>query len=191
MSSDSADGADGSPAVDVIVDGIQLADLFHQLPLSRGSVFELIKALGIVTTPGKGPGGKGRVSWVTSADVARLREAAAAVHRKERKIADFAHGLQRPQTPQTLALDPSAESADHASKRQLLKRLELLRRLDAAEKALRMGFPLTTDELTWILGVRPGNTVVTRAGIQASRMGRNMWRLGSSGESADESDCSG
>jgi hypothetical protein len=180
MSSDSADGADKSPAVEVIVDGIPLADLFRQLPLSRGSVFELIKALGIVTTSGKGPGGKGRVSWVSGADVARLREAAAAVHRKERKIADFAHGLQRQQLPRTLAPEPSAESEDHADARQLL------RRLDAAEKALRMGFPLTTAELTWILGVRPGAGIVTRAGIQASRNGRNVWRLELSADSPDE-----
>ena len=54
MSADSAVSVDG---------GIQLAEFVANAPLSRGSIFELIKALGIATTKGPGPGGKGRVAW--------------------------------------------------------------------------------------------------------------------------------
>ncbi|MFN9548358.1 MAG: hypothetical protein ACK6AD_15050 [Cyanobacteriota bacterium] len=185
MSADSPDALGVGDAIEAEIDGVLLSDLIEQLPLSRGSVFELIKAMGIITTSGKGATGKGRVSWLSSADAVKLREAATAVHRKERKIADFAHGLRRQQTPQTAPAglpDPSGESADPADVRQLL------RRLDAAEKALRTGFPLTTAELAWILGVRPGAAVVTRAGIRASRTGRNVWRLELSADSSDSPD---
>jgi hypothetical protein len=74
-SPDSADSADAaSPAV---VDGVRLAELTASLPVSRGSVFELVKALGIVTVKGPGPEGKGRVAWVSAADAERLAGAAA------------------------------------------------------------------------------------------------------------------
>lgn len=77
----------------VTVDGVRLAELIDQLPLSRGSVFELVKALGIVTTKGPGPGGRGRVAWVSSADADRLSEAAHRVDRGEVRIADLSGGL--------------------------------------------------------------------------------------------------
>ena len=82
MSADSGDAA-------ATVDGIRLAELIGQLPLSRGSVFELIKALGITTQKGAGPGGKGRVAWVSSDDADRLTTASARVHRGEVRIQDL------------------------------------------------------------------------------------------------------
>jgi hypothetical protein len=51
------DTADATPS------GVRLADLIARSPLSRGSVFELIKALGITTEKGPGPDGMGRVAW--------------------------------------------------------------------------------------------------------------------------------
>jgi hypothetical protein len=68
---------------------VPLQGLIESLPLSRGSVFELIKALGITTQTGQAPGGKGRAAWLSSADANRLRDAAGAVARKEARIADF------------------------------------------------------------------------------------------------------
>ena len=59
-----------------------------------------------------------------------------------------------------------------------------LARLEAAERAIRSGLGLTTTEVAWILGVRPGSAVVTRGGIQATRTGWNCWRL----QSADSGD---
>jgi len=48
-----------------------LAELVETLLLSRDLVSELTKALGI-TTKGLAPDGKGRVSWLSDRDVARL-----------------------------------------------------------------------------------------------------------------------
>lgn len=168
-------------SADAVADGIRLTELVEQLPLSRSSVFELVKVLNIKTQTGPGPTGKGRVAWVSAADAERITEAAARVANKEVRIADLATGLQRRQTPQTAILRSSAgspESPDAAP---------FLARLDAADKAIRSGLGLTTAEAAWILGVKPGAAVVTRGGIRATRTGWNCWRL----ESADSPDPGG
>jgi len=180
-SPDSADTADTAAAV---VDGVRLAELTEALPVSRGSVFELVKALGITTTKGPGADGRGRVAWVSGPDADRLTEAAQWVARGEVRIADLAGGLVNQRTPQTPQTGPgavSAPSADSADPAPFLARLE------AAERAIRSGLGLTTSETAWILGVKPGGSPITRAGITATRTGWNCWMLVSaaSAESAD------
>ena len=180
-SPDSADPADPATAA---VDGVRLAELTETLPVSRGSVFELVKALGITTTKGPGPDGRGRVAWVSSTEADRLAEAAQRVARGEVRIADLAGGLVSQPTPPTLQTGPgsvSAGSPDSADPAPFLARLE------AAERAIASGLGLTTTETAWILGVKPGGSPVTRGGITATRTGWNCWRLVSAGsaESAD------
>ena len=55
-----------------------------------------------------------------------------------------------------------------------------LARLEAAERAIRSGLGLTTAEVAWILGVKPGGSPITRGGITATRTGWNCWLLESS-----------
>lgn len=155
-------------------DGVRLAGLTEALPLSRNSMFELVKALGIVTVKGPGPGGKGRVAWLSSTDAARLRKAAMDVAAGRLRIADVGALAQSQPTPPTLRTLPEAPSADSADRADLAS---LLQRIQAAEAAARAGFPLSTAELTAILGARPGGPVVTRAGIVARRLARNVWRI--------------
>ena len=161
-------------SADAAVDGVRLAELIEQLPLSRGSVFELVRALGIVTAKGPGPDGRGRVAWLSSADADRLTDAAQRVHRGETRIADLAGGLQRRPTHQTLQAAPgplSGHSADPGDPAPFLARLA------AAERAIRSGLGLSTAEVSWILGVKPGSSPITRGGIRATRTARNCWRL--------------
>jgi hypothetical protein len=174
---------DSTRAVDAVPDGERLSSLIERLPLSRGSVFELVRALGIETAKGPGPGGRGRVAWLSAADAVRLEDAAAEVAAGRLRIADAGGALapspQRPQTPPILPTEAvSADSADGAG---------LLQRIQAAEAAARVGFPLSTAEVAWILGAKPGAPVVARAGLRAERMARNVWRL-QSAESADSGD---
>lgn len=163
-----------------------MSSLIERLPLSRGSVFELVRALGIETAKGPGPGGRGRVAWLSAADAVRLEDAAHEVAAGRLRIADAGGALapspQHPQTPPTLPTEaPSAASADSADGAGLLQRIQ------AAEAAARVGFPLSTAEVAWILGAKPGAPVVARAGLRAERMARNVWRL-QSAESADSGD---
>ena len=170
----SPDSAAAVDAVEALPDGVRLAELVEALPLSRGSVFELVKALGIITAKGPGPGGKGRVAWLTGADADRVRRAAHEVAAGRLRIADVGGMVHRPQTPPTLATLQEAPSPDSAA---AADPAALLQRMEAADRALRTGFPLTTAEVALILGVRPGGPVVARAGIVAHRIARNVWRL--------------
>ncbi len=65
-------------------------------------------------------------------------------------------------------VDEEASSADLVALRQ---RLELTR------LAIETGAPLSTAEVTHLLGARPGGEVVERGGLTARRLRRNVWRL--------------
>lgn len=53
----------------------------------------------------------------------------------------------------------------------------LRHRLELTDLALRTGAPLTTAEVTYLLGARPGGEEVERGGLRARRLSRNVWRL--------------
>jgi hypothetical protein len=50
-------------------------------------------------------------------------------------------------------------------------------RLEAIGLAIETGAPLNTQEVTLLIGARPGNAKVRRAGVVAERIGRNVWQL--------------
>ena len=64
---------------------------------------------------------------------------------------------------------PGREAAD--SIRQLRQRLEL------TALAIDTGAPLTTTEVSLLLGARPAAETVERGGLKAKRISRNVWRL--------------
>ena len=158
-------------SADLQPEGARLSELIAMLPLSRGSIFELLKALGIERLYGPGPDGKGRVVWLSDRDVARLTNAAFRVDRGEVRIKDLAQGLATQPTPQTAITAASGVSADSADPTPFLARLE------AAERAIASGLGLTTAETAWVLGSTPRSSPVTRGGITATRTGRNSWML--------------
>lgn len=53
----------------------------------------------------------------------------------------------------------------------------LRQRLEMVELALRTSAPLSTAEVTHLLGARPGSPVVERGGLLARRQSRNVWIL--------------
>ena len=69
-------------------------------------------------------------------------------------------------------------NADSERLRQLRQRLEL------TSLAIETGAPLTTAEVSMLLGARPGTERVERGGLVARRVSRNVWRL----SKADDSD---
>ena len=76
-----------------------------------------------------------------------------------------------------------AEDGGSADRRGLRERLELI------DLALRTAAPLSTAEVTYLLGARPGADQVERGGLRARRLGRNVWKLTqSSGRDASSSD---
>jgi len=58
----------------------------------------------------------------------------------------------------------------------------LRQRLELTQLALQTGAPLSTAEVTQLLGARPGASTVERAGLRARRLGRNVWKLSRLGD---------
>jgi hypothetical protein len=54
---------------------------------------------------------------------------------------------------------------------------DLRNRLELTDLALRTGAPLSTAEITYLMGARPGAAVVERGGLRARRVSRNVWKL--------------
>jgi hypothetical protein len=71
-----------------------LAELMESLPLSRGSIFEVIRVLGIKTIKSPGPDGAGRQAWVHPEDVPRLTQAAWDVHGGRIRIRDLGRPVE-------------------------------------------------------------------------------------------------
>jgi hypothetical protein len=63
----------------------------------------------------------------------------------------------------------------------------LRQRLEVIQLAVQTGAPLTTAEVTTLLGARPGADLVERAGLRARRISRNVWKLSRSSEGRDTS----
>jgi hypothetical protein len=64
--------------------------------------------------------------------------------------------------------------------------LTLLRqRLELTRLAIDTGAPLSTAEVSQLLGARPGGPVVQRGGLTARRLGRNVWKLSRSSDEAE------
>lgn len=64
--------------------------------------------------------------------------------------------------------EESEEKADLVSLRQ---------RLELTSLAIQTGAPLSTAEVTQLLGVRPTSAKTERGGLIARRLSRNVWKL--------------
>lgn len=53
----------------------------------------------------------------------------------------------------------------------------LRQRLELTQLALQTGAPLSTAEVTYLMGARPGSAEVERGGLRARRISRNVWKL--------------
>ena len=54
---------------------------------------------------------------------------------------------------------------------------ELRQRLELTSLAIETGAPLSTSEVSKLLGVRPGASRVERGGLIAKKISRNVWKL--------------
>ena len=99
--------------------------------------------------------------------------------------ADQALGMVSFGLMQRLAQDgqvdlPWLEGSGHADADRLR---QLRQRLELTALAINTGAPLTTAEVTVLLGARPGTERVERGGLVARRISRNVWKLNKIDES--------
>ena len=50
-------------------------------------------------------------------------------------------------------------------------------RLELTELALNTGAPLTTSEITTLIGAKPGKSKLERGGLLATKIARSVWKL--------------
>tara|TARA_Y100001978_G_scaffold141820_1_gene126922 strand:+ start:1779 stop:2147 length:369 start_codon:yes stop_codon:yes gene_type:complete len=55
--------------------------------------------------------------------------------------------------------------------------LKLRNRLELIELSIKTGAPLSTSEVTALIGAKPGKTKVERGGISATKISRNVWKI--------------
>ena len=55
-------------------------------------------------------------------------------------------------------------------------------RLELTELAINTGAPLTTSEVTILMGAKPGKSRIERGGLLASKIARNVWKLSKIGQ---------
>ena len=55
--------------------------------------------------------------------------------------------------------------------------LALRKRLELTALAIETGAPLSTSEVTQLLGAKPGSSETERGGLIAKRISRNVWKL--------------
>jgi hypothetical protein len=67
----------------------------------------------------------------------------------------------------------------------------LRQRLELTQLAIHTGAPLSTAEVTQLMGARPGSAVVERGGLIARRLSRNVWKLSRTKDEEDRSFSSG
>ncbi len=53
----------------------------------------------------------------------------------------------------------------------------LRQRLELVALAIETGSPLSTSEVTYLLGARPGSSETKRGGLLAQKISRNVWKL--------------
>ena len=63
------------------------------------------------------------------------------------------------------------ENSDKVSLKNLRDRLEL------TELAINTGAPLSTSEITALIGAKPGKSKLERGGLLAIKSARNVWKL--------------
>ena len=56
----------------------------------------------------------------------------------------------------------------------------LRQRLELISLAIDTGAPLTTSEVSYLMGARPGSAKAERGGLVAKRISRNVWKLSKS-----------
>lgn len=152
-----------------VPDGMTLAAWWESRAVPRSTAFKLVRIAGIEPGKVRVDGSRSPVSFLSAAHVAALDalhdrlQGGATLGQLEGALA----GLRRPEPSQAPAAPEPPPRPSGA----------VLSRLQAGQLAIESGLPLTTAEVAWIMGARPGGDVVTRGRVTARRGGRNLWHL--------------
>ena len=118
-------------------------------------------------------------SWLSGHDVAILNDYRHQLGQDQKPsatVVSLAPG--KPVLPAAWLPQAPEPAAGNRSRKEERESLELLQlRLAGLREAVELGAPLSTKETTLLLGVRPGSDPLGRGGIEARRLGHNLWQL--------------
>lgn len=154
------------------VDQIRLSAWIEAAPISRATAYQLLQVLGITPTKARVPGSRADVAMLSAAQARVMDDAAARMKNNGARLADFAAAAGGAISRHTEVSADDQQTTEPPPGPELL-----LARLEAIERACRTGAPLSTAEVSWLLGARPGEPVVTRGRVTAIRQRRNVWSL--------------
>ena len=156
------------------VDQMALSTWYEDKKIPRSTAFRLVKLAGIKTEPMKVPSSRAPVAGINAEQKAKLDalaqmlQSGVTMAELERQLSGALVAGSKPAETVSDSPAPEPQLQDHGA---------LLARLEAGERALATGLPLSTAEVAWILLARPGGERVDRAGVVAIRRGRNCWQL--------------
>ena len=96
---------------------------------------------------------------------------------KKEFIPDQTLGLVSLSLMQKLYQKDSSFSWLEEEKSEKVNLKNLRDRLELTQLAINTGAPLTTAEVTALIGAKPGKSKLERAGLLATKIARNLWKL--------------
>ena len=96
---------------------------------------------------------------------------------KKELIPDQTLGLVSLSLMQKLYQKDSSFSWLEEEKSERVNLKNLRDRLELTQLAINTGAPLTTSEVTALIGAKPGKSKLERAGLLATKIARNLWKL--------------
>lgn len=167
----SADASDGLSRSEI--DRIPLSQWYESRGIARATAWRLVKVAGITPHKIKVPGVRAQVAGLDQPMMAAL-DALSDRLRSGESMAQLEASSTR-----AITVSSASEAISDGLPEQpaATDAAALLQRLQAIDLAIATGAPLSTADVSMLLGARPGGPVVTRARVTATRHGRNLWSL--------------
>ena len=156
-----------------VLDGMRLSDWWESRGLSRSTAWRLVAMAQVQPSKARAAGSRAPVAFLSEAQVLVLDQLADQLRNGATMAQLERSALAAPSHPEPASDDGGATAGATAAPTPEA----LLTRLQALQLAAATGAPLSTAEVSWLLGARPGAAVVTRGRVIAHRQGRNCWSL--------------
>ena len=161
-----------SETVQTEIDGVRFTDWYERAGISKSTAFGLLKVAGVEPEKRRVEGSRAPVSFLAG-DGLRKMDAILAAHKNGKSVAELSTAIQQARQQYEPPLnDPIEEEAISNEDGDTL-----LKRMQAMQLAIATGFPLTTKELRWIVGVNPGAKEIKRGRIVMTKHARNSWTV--------------
>lgn len=157
-----------TPDIDAAV---RFSSWHEEAGLSRSTAFRLLAISGVELEKRRVDGSRAPVSFVTADQRAKLDflalelKSGKTLPELESRIVKAQTVSGHPETVQDSTPDPLAKPA------------QLLQRLQALKLAQETGLGLSTQELAWLIGAKPGSASFVRGKVLVERQARNVWSV--------------